>query len=203
MIWNNSYRQRHSIISVSFSETGTTEPVTLDEIKSWIRVQGTDEDSVLYLLRTSCRKELEQYLGISIVQKEITLEHDSGFEWELPYGPVRTIDSVTRRTGTDNLGIGEYETVDAEDYVVQGNLFYPGYGRYVTVYNAGYIPQSEDGAYYGYTPPVLGAGYFVLPTDIKVQLLRLIAYRYEHRGDEEQNSISKIVGTANKNFSWI
>src|SRR5215207_9609458 len=100
MIWSNSYIQPHSIISVSFSETGTTEPVTLDEIKSWLKIQGTDEDDLLYMLRTSCRKEIEQYLGVSIVQKEITLEADLAYEWELPYGPVRTIDSVTRRTGT-------------------------------------------------------------------------------------------------------
>lgn len=203
MTWNNLYKVQHSIISVSFSETGTTEPVTLSEIKDWIRLQGTDEDSLLYMLRTSCRKELEQYLALSIVQKEITLEADLGYEWELPYGPVRTIDSVTRRIGTDSAGLAKYETVYAKDYIIQGSLFYPGYGRYITVYNAGYIPQSEDGAYYGYTPPVMGAGYFVLPTDIKVQLLRLIAYRYEHRGDTEQVGISKIVGAANKNFSWI
>lgn len=202
MSWNNSYREPHSIISVSFSETGTIEPVTLSEIKDYCRIQGADEDNLLYMLRTGCRRELEMYLGLSIVQKEITLEYDSAYEWELPYGPVRMIDSVTRRTGTDTLGIGEYDTLDPDDYIVQGNLFYPGYGRYVTVYTAGFIPQSQDAAYYGYTPPVLGAGYFVLPTDIKVQLLRLIAYRYEHRGDIEQSSISKIVGTANKNFSY-
>lgn len=203
MIWNNSYRERHYIISVSFSETGTTEPVTIAEVKSHTRIDFTDEDTYLYMLITACRKELEQYLGLSIVQKEVTLEHDSGYEWELPYGPVISIDSVTRRKGTDVLGIGEYDTIDAADYIRQGNLYYPGYGRYVTVYTAGYLPQITEPGYTGYQPPVLGAGYFTLPMDIKLQLLRLIAYRYEHRGDAEQSSISKIVGISNKNFSWI
>jgi hypothetical protein len=202
MSWNNSYRERHSLISVSFNETGAKEAVTLREVKDYCRITGSDEDGMLSMMITACRRELEQYLGLSIVQKEITIEADLGHEWELPYGPVMTIDSVSRRTGTDVDGLGEYETVEAENYFKQGNLFDPGYGRHVIVYTAGFLPNDEQ-TVYGYSPPVYGSGYFVLPQDIKLQLLRLIAYRYEHRGDVEQVSISKIVGTANKNFSWI
>lgn len=185
MIWNNSYRERHYIISVSFDESGATEPLTLVEVKAYLKIETVDDDVILEIMRVACRKELEQYLGLSLVEKEITLEGDIGYEWELPYGPVVSIDTVTRRTGTATDGTAEYDTLDPDHYTVQGNLFSPGYGRYVVVYTAGFASAA------------------VVPSDIKIQLLRLIAYRYEHRGDSEQSSISKIVGISNKNFSWI
>ncbi len=187
MSWNNSYRPRVGIIEEPLFEEDedAVEPVTLEQIKAQLQIDYEDLDEHLTFVGKGCRQELEKYLGVSLVPKVITLTIDANGEFLLPYGPVTEITTVLRRTGTSTLGVPEYDTVTAPDYEFNNNLFYAGQGRYQMEYAAGYATPDE------------------VPYDIKLQLLRLIAYRVKNRGDEEQLEIDRIVGNANKNYSWI
>jgi uncharacterized phiE125 gp8 family phage protein len=75
----------------------TLEPVTVEELKTFARIDGVDEDSLLETFIISIRKKVEYYLGKSLIQQTIRLTMD---EWnsniiELPMSPLISVSSVT------------------------------------------------------------------------------------------------------------
>jgi len=78
------------------AKTPTTEPVTLNEAKAYLRVLYTSEDTSITALITQARQYLESAISQSIVATEITLVSDVKFKsFRLPYGPVTAITSAT------------------------------------------------------------------------------------------------------------
>jgi len=47
-------------MSILISESGS-EPITTAEVKTWAKVENSDEDSLISSLITSCRREIESY----------------------------------------------------------------------------------------------------------------------------------------------
>ncbi len=47
-------------MSILISESGS-EPITTAEVKTWAKVENSDEDSLISSLITSCRREVESY----------------------------------------------------------------------------------------------------------------------------------------------
>ena len=79
---------------VTKTVTGT-EPVSLADMKEYLRVFHTTEDDLITDLITNARKLLETATNLSLVETTIELKaaiHDS---FPLPYGPVGTITSIT------------------------------------------------------------------------------------------------------------
>lgn len=83
-----------------------TEPVTLNELKDWAKVDGSAEDAILTALIIAAREMCEKYSNINFVQRQVTaiLNNVNGGTY-LPYGPVGTI---TGLYDEDNNSI-EYE----------------------------------------------------------------------------------------------
>lgn len=147
---------------VSPVETGGAEPVTLAQMKEWLRVDFDEDDDVITALIVAARQGVEMFCNISIVDKNITMTADWAGEWELPYGPVKTITTVASDATLQVLDDG---------YFTDGTLFKTlrfNCGRVKVVYNAGYTTVPSD-----------------LITDIK----RVVSYLYEHRGDESLTSL--------------
>ena len=170
------------IISLSVSESSPSEPLTLSEVKDHLKIDFTDRDTYLGTLLTACRQELEEYLGVSIAVKTITIIVNSYNEFTLPYGPITSITSVGQRNGNDGSGVPVYDTVEADDYQRSEDRIYLGEGRFKIIYVTGMSS---------------------VPQVIKQQLKRLIAYRNANAGDEKELRIDEIVGNSNKNMSWI
>lgn len=168
------------IISLTQSESNPTEPLTLSEVKDHLKIDFNDSDTYLTALSIRCRKELEKYLGLSLVVKTITLIIDADGEFQLPYGPVSSITSVHRVGGSDD-GLPTYDTLSADEYTLTGNRLYAGSGRLKIVYSTGATPSD----------------------DIKQQLLMLIANRNEHAGDEKIAPVEDIIGYVNRDMSWL
>lgn len=88
----------NAVIEAKQVEAAATEPVTLAEAKQWCKIELdiTEENTLLTQLITAARKQLEGYLCISLVDKTVTavFRNELG-NIELPYGPVKSITSVT------------------------------------------------------------------------------------------------------------
>lgn len=121
----------------------------------------TGDDDLLTEMITMARELIEEKSGLSIVSHkwEAVITNLCG-RTEIPYGPVIGITSFKDSQGS------------SVDYTLAGNLWKfiisPLQKEMVVTYTAGF----DD---------VLTAS---LPKSIKIDIMRLVAYIYEHRGDE-------------------
>ena len=87
-------------IQVNKTVTGT-EPVTLEQMKEWMKVDGDADDILITELITQGRSLTEFWLNISIVLQTIIIEATPRLLLQLPYQPVVSITSVTDRELND------------------------------------------------------------------------------------------------------
>lgn len=126
--------------SITLITAPTSEPVTLQEAKSWARIDSSDEDSLLSNLITVARQEAEKYLRSALMPQtwEMTLDvgtsalddvlGDGFYEFPinqlygtlpnviaLPYAPIQSITSVKYfdTANTENTYSSSNYTLDA------------------------------------------------------------------------------------------
>ena len=63
--------------SVEETETGSTEPVSVAELKTFLEISGTDYDTLLASLSESARQSIEQYTGVAMIAKNIIMNCES------------------------------------------------------------------------------------------------------------------------------
>lgn len=97
------------------------EPVSLEEMKAWFRLDNADSDLVLTLLAQAMREDAEHFTGRAFIQRQMLLtipafEVDSeyGYRVTLPYPPLRTVDSFEYLDGD-----GQVQTLDPAKYSIQ------------------------------------------------------------------------------------
>lgn len=142
------------IIKLTTSDLAS-EPVSLTEAKNHLRIADyTSDDTLIMSLIRSSRAHLEKYTGLSFGSKTITAILSFSGDYELPYGPVCSVTSVSRYDdGTWDLMTG---------YTVVGDILDVGEkGLFKVVYQAGFAP---------------------LPEDLKTDILQLVAWQYQNRG---------------------
>lgn len=153
------------------------EPVDLDDVKAWLIIDAdnSDDDTLLGRLIAEVRQAVEKKTKLSLVAREITVTVDLVREFKLPYGPVRSIDIVSFRKGTNGDGTPDNETLTIESYTTDGEDFKvlrsKFCGRHKITYKTGY-GEDED---LEYDNPVT--------EDLKKAILSQIAFAYENRGD--------------------
>jgi len=131
----------------------TTEPVTLQEAKDYMRISSDSENDLIEELITSARERIEKYTGLSLGLKTLKAY------WfyfhvpaEIPYGPVTAINSVV----DDN---------DVElEYTARG-LQYKTLEAYST---QGLAIEYE-------------AGFTIVPKGLKLAILKQVSTDYENR----------------------
>lgn len=106
---------------LSILDQPETEPLTLEQVRSHLRLSQTDDDSELSTLWIpAARREIEKAIGVALITQtlRLTLDHFPlsfpGHAIELPIGPVQSVASITYYD-TDNV----LQTVDDEDYLVE------------------------------------------------------------------------------------
>lgn len=174
------------IIDIRKTDTGS-EPLTLTEVKTHLHITDSDNDTELTALITQCRKVVEAYCSISIVNKDVIMIADLDREWELPWGPVTGIAGV--QTGSRGTGSAPvtYETeeegwiVDGMDFLTFTSAFYTRYKLYYTT------------------------GFSSVPADLKLAILNEILFRYENRGDTGDKICKEAEELAlpYKRLSWM
>jgi len=79
-------------MKVSITTEITEEPVTLEEVKSALKISGTGGDSELELLITDIRQRAEKAIDTSVSTRTIEVKNETKLEEdELPYGPVSNL----------------------------------------------------------------------------------------------------------------
>jgi uncharacterized phiE125 gp8 family phage protein len=175
-------------------ESGITEPVTLAEVKNYLRLEGfindntsitptfNDDNTYINGLIRASREALEEYTGLSFVIKTWQIEFDNyAGNFEIPFGPVLDIFELHPQ--------GESLASDELEYTTSSNkriLKTPEYGNLVMLYEAGYV---------------------TLPKRLKDAMFKEIAYRYINRGDINVDGISKeamdLASTYKQSFTWL
>lgn len=147
-------------ITVTDDSGPVTEPVTLPEVKDYaLRLTGTYDDIPLTELITEARMWVEQYTGLYILQREITvaLLNQAGCI-TLP-GPIIGDITLTDKDGED---------ISTDDYTIVGNEIETCFeDRINATYNVGYTTA---------------------PRWVKQAIYAYIAWAYENRGDEAAGS---------------
>jgi uncharacterized phiE125 gp8 family phage protein len=191
-----NYNLVHTVKDITDSSGDPTEPVSVAEVKSYMRLEGfqdvddsdstefDDDDDLIERLIVTARKRLEKLYRISLVPKTLraVITNLAG-DIEIPDGPVNTITEIRDRYG--NLittytitGYTDDETT-YEDFIT---LECPNYEKMVIEYEAGY----ED-----------------VPDPLKVEIMRYVTWLYTYRGDQEKIEQYHFgAGEYNRN-SWL
>lgn len=159
----------NAILDCSFSDQAAIEPVTLDEVKAYCKIDiGTTDDTIITELITTSREQCEDFTGISILKRTVTaIVNNTNGGIFLPYCPFISLVSLTDKDGN---------AISSSDYTFSGSLFpqltHPTWDRLTLVYTAGYgLP----------------------PSRIKTAILQQVFYLYENRGESAIISRSGIV----------
>jgi len=147
-------------------EAPATEPISLSEAKSFLRVDTTDDDTLITGLIKTATNQCELSIDKSLITKKYKLSLYEKMErfLVLPHRPIQSIESITKyeEDGTsDVISASEYN-LDTEkgQVILEQNLY--DY-KIEVIYTAGYGVASA------------------VPEDIKHALLIHIAKMYDDR----------------------
>lgn len=77
-------------------DTYATEPVTVDEVKEYLQLEGTAYDNVMEIFITASRQMIENYANVSLVAKEIRaqIRNPNYNAFPLPYPPIESVEQL-------------------------------------------------------------------------------------------------------------
>lgn len=163
-----------------------TEPVSLAEMKSWLREDGSDEDQLIQALIVAARMTLEAYTRRFFVTQSWRLVFDA---WprgtlSIPFAPFQTI-SVIRVINADGvariLAPISYRAPPASDG-----------GRLVFTSAPPAPDRSADGIEIDFVVGY-GAGASETPEPLRRAIMMLAAHWREKRGDDADDALPKSV----------
>lgn len=175
------------MLDIKISVEAVSELITRSEAKKHCLITHTDDDTYIDALITQCRKAIENYCSVKIGTQTLIVTADlCGYEETiLPYGPNQSVSEVTYKNGTS------YSTATLNtDYEIDGQ------------FQKTFIPYFDARYKITYT-----TGYTSLPDDLKLAILNEIAYRYTHRGEEQEfkriSEEARKLAQPYKVFSWV
>jgi hypothetical protein len=184
--------------AVTISIGPAAEPLTLSEAKSWLRIDGDDDDTLISQLIGTATAAAEQYLRRSLINQTLKLTIDlcnSGFDSilgdgvynlpetllygalphpiELPRGPIVSVTSITTydisNTSSVYSSANYFVDTAGEKIVLNVGSIWPSNLRQAAACEVLYVA--------GY-----GATASSVPQGIKMAMLIHIASIYEQRG---------------------
>jgi uncharacterized phiE125 gp8 family phage protein len=160
-------------MQIKYSDIGAVEPLLIAEVKAYLKVDFTDEDSLVTNMITQVRELAEEFTGLSLIDKTIEyFEEDEDALWywiKLPYPEHDAITEVVvdgtevtdyLQTGLTQklIKIASFTTTSVEDK-----------GLKVTYTTTGYCANG-----------------------VKLALLKGIAEDYEKRGNTFEGSLAEL-----------
>lgn len=103
-------------LSINRVKTGVT-PVTIADVKRHLQIDADDNthDTLLSEFIDSAIDEIELYCGITIIDSVVTARWECISNEELPYGPVKEIDTITGASEDHIEGLsGSFQTINAD-----------------------------------------------------------------------------------------
>ena len=153
------------ILDIQASGDIATEPVSLTDMKLWMKVDFTSDDSIISSLVTSARRVLERYTGLTFGTRTYTMQMEVNDQWiDVPYGPLSSVSSITRIDG-----IGSTEVVT--DYDVRNRR----------------ILLNQTGVF-----EIVYESSFNVPEDLKTDIKKLVSYYYQNRGLQFEEDVKRF-----------
>ncbi len=146
-----------------------TEPLTLGETKSYLRIDHDDEDSLVGDLIVTARMHAENWLRRSLISQAWKLGYDecAPMKISLPMGPVSAITSVTIINRDNSSSVVSDECYSLNSAMTMLRFDIPLHGFQIEVaYDTGY---GATGAH--------------VPSPIRQGMLNHIAVLYDARGE--------------------
>lgn len=176
-----------------------SEPVTVAEAKTHLRVDGSYDDTYIETLIKVARQMCETYACKSFLTQEREIKLDSfpcARQIELPYGPVQSVDDFTyidSAGDTQVLVLNTDYRVDLHSDIARveyvsswPSVSWPTNGlqfNSVTIaYTAGYTNDDHD----------------IFPAVIKQAILMQVASLYENRQDEVIGATANMVNLSSQ-----
>jgi len=161
----------------------TTEPLTLSEVKSHLRIDGNYDDALLNSCITSARMYFESQCEISIASQELLLALDSFDDIVyLPRGPVQSVEDISYSDSENDLdSMADW----IEDLVSNPARITPAFGQSwpatAEVVNAVQVSYTT-----GYTTPSM------VPKLLKSGMLFYVAHLYENRSAVTDGDLKEV-----------
>jgi|TARA_Y100000289_G_scaffold51795_1_gene53054 hypothetical protein len=174
----------------------TAEPLSLQEVKEYLRLEDASDERVVQPMITAARQFAEEHLGRSLMQQTITLYLDTAIDtenplWEgmrtapdlnyyknyivLPKSPVQSVTSVKTYNDSDTattMAASKYYVDTSREparIVLRTGESFPTALRVANAIEVIYVV--------GY------ASAYAIPEPIRLGMFQHIAHLYEHRGD--------------------
>lgn len=157
------------------SESGVTWPLTVQEVKDYLRLEGfidenesespfTDDDGLIQELIEGAVTSIEEFCGISLRSRTMqSVVTNLAGMIEIPFGPVSSVTEILDEDG-DEIESTNYTLIGVEFKMLK-------------------CPLQEN------MTITAECGYSTIPSRLKDACFKEIAYRYVHRGDEEDKGI--------------
>lgn len=149
------------------------EPVGVEEMRAWLRREGTLEDPVITALIKAARRRVEHASRRRLIEQtlDVRLPWPISGRVTLPVSPVRGIDTATAiaRDGTERvLAASEWQTEHLGTIATVRLAALDAGGEAIRFrLRAGFGPAATD-----------------VPDDLRLAVKRLVTLWFEHRGDE-------------------
>lgn len=154
----------------SVTVAAAAEPVTLSEAKAHLRVDSTDEDTLIGADIAAARDYIERYTGTFTAAQTVTAKCDSFADFEtLPILPLGAVSSVSY-VDVD----GNSQTLASSVYEVRSE----GLAASIVRKAGQYWPEIQTGSRITVTATV---GYSAIPAAIKQAMLLLLGDWYRSR----------------------
>lgn len=146
------------------------EPLSLSEVKTFLRIDGSDEDSILATLISTARIIAEELTGKALITQSWKLAYDHTLPpcVMLPNRPVQSITSVVSVSDIEastTISSGTYYLNASRDTLMFESI--PSGRRIEISYVSGYGNAATD-----------------VPADIRQAMLVHVATLYEHRDSQ-------------------
>lgn len=188
-----------------FIETEVTEPVSLVEMKAYMRVDAdyASDDDIIESFITASRERLELYLNLGLVEHEVLLQW-GGFPLLLPFSPTVSDDITVIKVSDDTAleddkytikGLNE-KTIYINSLGFNGSFFY-GVNGTVSLWEG----WNADCFYVEMYNVIYNTGYSTLPKALKNALMADVDYMYKNQGKAEMSVISPMAIQLSHNYS--
>lgn len=156
-----------------------TEPITSAEVKTYCKIDYTDEDTLITALISGVREHVELFTGLSLIATTIEyFDEEIDEEITLPFPEHLSVDEVK----IDGVVSTAYTKTGLSQYIITPNT---------TVSSGG----TDKGIYIKYKT----SG--VCPSGIKNEMLKIIDEKYRNRGNTFEGSISELNENAYANLA--
>jgi uncharacterized phiE125 gp8 family phage protein len=157
------------------------DPVTLDEVKLHLRIDGDSEDTLIQSLIRVATRLCETYAGLSFTTQTrvVKLDRFRGSDVILPYGPVTEVTSIAYVDGDDDP-----QTISGSDYTLDTQS---GISKIRVLESWPFTNNTANNIVITYT-----AGFGTpddLPEVAKHAIKMTVALLYQNRGDDKSGGL--------------